>query len=933
VGLVGYPDRQDGRTAEADQKPTGQVDSDSESESTDSAGAPVDKQLGRIVAADQEPAGAQGNAVGDAASLVADANSDPATGGTATGGTATGGTATGGTATGGTGTGGGDGDAATGGTKGDTATGASKPATTSRGAARPAGVAGLLARASAGVVHARKQAGRLNPARRRRTTGRLSPEANPEDVAGSALARLTTLPVLLIMAWLIPGLPLLLAGDFVPVPMLLISAPLLVGLVANGLRVVPSRWPRLIPGRARDRGWASWFGLMATVAVAAGFAAWQLVEHSESVIVIRDQGAYLQAGYWLAQHGALAIPQSLHAFGGAHPGLGFASLGFFAHGTSVVPSFTSGLPMLLAGGFWAQGVSGAAAIGPVLGGLAILSFGGLVARLAGPQWAPAGAVVLGLTLPEQYVARSSLAEPVLQVLLFGGLCLVIDALTVRGEPLIAAMRSVAIADPAIAEAPTAVLPAVGWRGMVSTRAWADWFTPERIMAGLAGLALGLGVLASLSSLVYLLPVIPFAGLLMVARRAAAAPFCLGAVIGVAYGLADGYLLSRPFLDSVSHQIQLVAIVAVWLAALTVATAQLLRVPSARRWLRRAAAWRPVRGLPVLGGLVAVAVLVGFAIRPYVQTVHATPGAVVFRYVAMLQQMQGLPLDPTRTYAEDTLYWVIWYIGLPTVLLGGFGVALLVRQCLRALLTWSDPARSWRNWALPLAIIAAGSVAVLWAPGIVPDQPWASRRLTVVVLPGLILCALWAAVWLTGHARERGARPATASVAGLFCVAALVVPTAATTFGAGLTHGGSTGGLRATAEGMAFKRTNAGELTAVEQLCATIRRDSSVVIVDRRLAQRFTQVVRGMCGVPTASVVGQPAAAVSNVLSGIVAAGRHPVLLGSRPGQLTAFGGNPVKVLDLQTTQDAHDLTSPPTRPAAIHFVVWMLVPQSAAVGT
>ena len=31
----------------------------------------------------------------------------------------------------------------------------------------------------------------------------------------------------------------------------------------------------------------------------------------------------------------------------------------------------------------------------------------------------------------------------------------------------------------------------------------------------------------------------------------------------------------------------------------------------------------------------------------------------------------------------------------------------------------------------------------------PDQPWASRRLVPVVLPGLILCAMWAAAWLPG----------------------------------------------------------------------------------------------------------------------------------------------------------------------------------------
>lgn len=775
---------------------------------------------------------------------------------------------------------------------------------------KPVGRPGLLARSG----------GRLAVAARRVTwpgarpgARRVRRPADPdrEDVAGSALARLTILPVLLVLAWLLPGLPLLLAGEFVPVPMLLISAPLLVGLVANGLRVVPSRWPRLFPGQVRIRGWTSWFGLMATVAVAAGFAAWQLVELSESVVVLRSPGAYLQAGYWLAQHGSLPIPQSLAAFGGAHAGLGFSSAGFFAHGASVVPLGTSGLPMLLAGGFWAHGSAGAAALGPVLGGFAVLSFGGLIARLAGPQWAPAGALVLGLSLPEQYVSRSAFAEPALQVLLFGGLCLLIDSLTLRADP------------------PTAVS---GWRRLVSVRTWSGAVTPERTMAALGGLALGLGLLVSLDSLIYLLPLIPFGGLLLVARRPGAAPFCIGVVAGVSYGLVDGYVLSRPFLDALSHTMALIGIVAAWLIALTVTTVQLLRVPSARARVAALAARRPVRWLPALASLVTVAALVGFAVRPYVQMVRDAPGVAVFHYIAGLQRAQGLPIDPARTYAESTLYWVVWYIGLPTVLLGAFGMALLARQCVRALLRGRDPSGAWRNWALPLGITCVGSAAILWEPDILPDQPWASRRLVVLVLPGLIGCALWAAAWLTGHARNRGARPVTAAVAGLFCVGALAVPTAATAFGAGLSHSGHSAGLQVSTAGLAFKRTGAGEISAVAQLCSSISPDSSVVILDRTVAQQFTQVIRGMCGVPAAWMVGRPPAAVAGVLNGIARAGRQPVLLGARRGELGGFGGTPARVLDLVTTQDPHQLTSPPTALAPIHFVIWLLAPRAGGAG-
>ena len=372
-------------------------------------------------------------------------------------------------------------------------------------------------------------------------------------------------------------------------------------------------------------------------------------------------------------------------------------------------------------------------------------------------------------------------------------------------------------------------------------------------------------------------------------------------------------------------------IAVWLAALTITGVQLSRLPGVRAFLRRWLARRPLRWLPELAGLLVIAALIGFAVRPYVQTVRGGVSGAVAGYIASLQQAQHLPVDPARLYAEDTLYWVIWYIGLPTVLLGGFGAALLVRRCVRALLTWQDPTGAWRSWALPIGITCAGSAAVLWRPDIVPDQPWASRRLVVIVLPGLIACALWAAAWLTGRARARGAQAVTAAVAGLFCVAAMLVPTVATTFGLGLTHSGPSGGLRPTADGMAFRRTGAGELAAVESLCASIPRNGSVVIINWPVAQQFSQVIRGMCGVPTAWMVGQPPSAVSGVLGAISRSGRRPVLLGASAGELAGFG-SPVQVLNLSTAGDPHELTQPPTGPSSVRFTIWMYAPSSGAAG-
>ncbi len=724
--------------------------------------------------------------------------------------------------------------------------------------------------------------------------------------AGGAFAQITTLPVILVMAWLLPGVPLLLAGVFMPAAMLLISVPLAVALVVYGLRRVPGRWPQALSGARPDRRWTAWWGLAGTIVVAGGFGAWQLLVNSASAIVSRDPGAYLQSGYWIAQHGTLTIPESLAAFGGAHPGLSFSSIDFLPHGTAVAASGMSGLPMLIAGGFWIHGMSAAAAMSPIIGALALLAFGGLTGRLVGPQWAPAGALVLGFTLPEQYTSRSAFSETLMQLLLIGGLCLLIDSLTLESA----------------GEDTGAALP----------RGWPRWLTPGRALAALAGLALGLSVLARAEALIYLLPAIPFVGVLIAGHRRPALPFSLGLAVGVGYGLADGYLGSRPYMDTLAWPLRLVGLVAAGLAVLTAAGVLLLRWARLRRRLRKVAGRRPLRWLPEACGVLGAAALIGFAVRPYVQTVraHANPAAAAF--VARLQRMQHLPVDPSRLYAEDTLYWVIWYVGTPAVLLGGLGLAVLLRRTVRAWLTWQDATRAVRNWAFPLLLIGWGAAAVLWRPGTVPDQPWASRRLVPLVLPGLVLGAIWASAWLVGRARQRGAGTAAWSFVGACCVAALLVPTTVTTFGIGLTHSGKAGSLRLVADGLAAKRTSVGETDAVRKLCTAIGTGASVVILDRHVAQQFTQVIRGMCGMPAGWMSDASAANVQGVLSGISSAGRRPVLLARDRSELASYGLHARKVLDLRTKQDSHELTQPPTAPWPARYVIWLAAPSTPSVG-
>ena len=680
------------------------------------------------------------------------------------------------------------------------------------------------------------------------------PVTEPPGLAGWLLGRLSVLPALLVVAWLLAGLPLLLlVGGFSPVLMLAVSVPLAAGLLVLGLRWIPGRWQStLAPGP--ERAGTHWWALAGVVAVAAAFGAHQMIFHSEQIIVARDPASYLQFGAWLAHHGSLPIPQARAAFGGTHGVLSFASLAFFQVGSAVVPQFMVGLPMVLAAGFWVGGTGAAVAVAPLLGACAILAFGGLAARLAGPRWAPLAALALAACLPEQFTSRSAYSEPLAQILFFGGLCLVVDSLAAEGAG-------------------------------------------RRVLAALGGLALGLTLLVRIDGASDILPVIPYCGMLLIGRRRQALPLLAGLLAGAVYGAADGLILSRPYLASISSSLNPLAAVVLVVAVLTAVAVVVL--------------WD--RGLPRVGGkwllaasLVPVAVLIGFVIRPYLQPYrHPTPA----------QQAAHIRLNPQSVLFALSLHWVFWYIGVPAVLLGTLGAALLARRCLQG----RAPA-----WALPLMAFGWIMVTVLARPAITPNQPWASRRLVPGVLPGFILLAVWASAWLAGWLRQRGYDRVIQGGLVSACAVALVLPATITAFGLGIRPGGPAG-IRPVAHGLALRATYAGEIAAVNSLCAAIPRNSAVVFLSGRTGQNFAQVVRGMCGDPAARMTGPPGA-VPGVIRGIRQAGRRPVLLAASRARLARYGGVIREVIALRTRQDTRSRTSAPRRTKALTITVWMSQP-------
>ncbi len=500
------------------------------------------------------------------------------------------------------------------------------------------------------------------------------------------------------------------------------------------------------------------------------------------------------------------------------------------------------------------------------------------------------------------------------------------------------------------------------------------------LAGLAGLALGLTVLASIGSLGVLLPAFPIVAVLFVARRPQAGPFGGGLIFGIGTGLVTGLVLARPYLASVSEQLHLIGVSAAVFGLITAVIAP-LALPGAPSRVRRACAVRPSLPwfnrerlvLPSLGSaltglamVLPVLMLAALAVRPYLQTVRGQTNPDVIRQVAALQRLQRLPVDGTRQYYESSLSWVVWYIGLPALLLACLGTVALGRRLVRAVLSPGDPADSgglgdsggfgdsgcfgdisdfsdsrdsaneglWL-WGLPFLVIAWSMLTVLWDPAVIPWQPLASHRLVPVVLPGLMLLALWASTRLTARAAELGASRTVVGLIAACCVLALAIPPLMTTLNPGLAgnppvgrHSSSMAKFlsRVRLHGLGVSATYGGSVAAVWSLCAAIGPSASVLFVDEQLAETWAPVVRGLCGQPAAWMVpgASSRAAVTEAVELIAQAGRRPVVIGPSPVSLP--GMKPRLAASLSTSADAEVLTGPPAGTWPATYMLWLVAP-------
>ena len=609
---------------------------------------------------------------------------------------------------------------------------------------------------------------------------------------------------------------------------------------------------------------------VALVALSLGTVLWTGLTHSEQVLPRRDSGSYLQSAAELASGHARPIQVPAASVGGADvlriPGVTLGSPAFYATGTpqapTVQPQFPVGPSAWYSVAWWVGGATATFWVPALLFGLSVLGIGLLGGLLAGARWGPLAALATALVFPLVHVARSTYSEPL--------------ALPVLAAALVAvtmAARAARVAD-------------VG---------------PARSAAVVAGLLMGGAVLIRVDALREAVLIAPVAVLAIVQRQVhgRVLAWVTAAASLVAFGLTA--LTSDRYLGSIAGS--LLPLVA--LGVVVCAAGSLLVAGARRGWSMPvlAQAWLPrvLAALVLFGGLV-------LASRPLWQTVHqsaADPGSHV---VAALQAAQGLRVDGGRTYAEQSVVWMSWWVGPAALVIALVAAAVLAH---RSASLWVE-GRELPAWAGAAVVGVGSTVLTLYRPGITPDHPWADRRL-VIALPTVVLLVVASAAVISRWSTRR--LPYAAMAAGSVLVAAaLVVPAAWATW----PH--------------ATERVENGELAAVDTVCRQFRPGDVALMADSRAVNEWPEVLRGYCGVPALATTyalrtdpARFAAAVDRITRDVRSRGGRLVLVAADSTQSLSRLGLRTAVVGVNTTvlEDPRLLERRPDRLVPLPVTVWL----------
>ncbi|WP_353950841.1 hypothetical protein V6K52_14525 [Knoellia sp. S7-12] len=637
--------------------------------------------------------------------------------------------------------------------------------------------------------------------------------------------------------------------------------PWLVLPLALGAAVACGWWAHGIPARSLPVWTAT---LLVVVSVGAGI--WTATTRSEQVLPRRDSGSYFQAAMSMAETNRRVVPVDVASVGGpevlALDGITLSSPAFYEVGSNadpeIQPQFVIGPGAIWSMGVWLGGPIGALLLPALMSALGILGLGLLTARIGAPRWSPLAAAGVALLFPVLHTARATYSEPLAMVTLGGGLL-----------ALVIAARE-------------------GVKGEIGRAAL------------LAGVLIGGTAFVRIDGLRETILLIPVAALALAQGQRWPRITLLGAGVSTLLAGLAALWLSNQYLGTIAAS--LVPLVALGVL-MGLVTAGML-------WWQRRGGGVPqaVSHLLPTGLGVAVVVLGLFlASRPLWQTVRQSPDDSGSRVVAGLQLRQGLTVDGGRTYAEQSVAWLSWWVGIPALVIALATLAWSLRVVANR---WTA-GESLPAWTGPLLVGAGSTVLTLWRPGITPDHPWAERRL-VIVLPFVMVLCVAAAAYAVRHLSRR-APVAVAVAVGVAVVAATIIPTVFATW----PH--------------RSERVELGELAAVEGVCATLAQGDVVLAVDSRAANEWPQVVRGQCGHPALSTTqtlrqdtSRLASTIATIDEAVTAKGGRLVLLAADgTKELDALGASDIRqVSEAFVAEDDRLLEQRPDGLVPLSLEVW-----------
>ena len=606
------------------------------------------------------------------------------------------------------------------------------------------------------------------------------------------------------------------------------------------------------------------------VLVVTAFTVWVGATHSEQVLPRRDAASNLQAAVSLATTGQRVVTVDPESLGGS---------------AVLDDRVTLGSPA-----FYAEGSSQEPAVQPqfVIGPAVVYSFGWWLGGGTAAMLVPA--LAMGLALSALGLLTARVVGPWWGV--------VAAALVAVVFPVVHTAR-------ATYSEPLAMLTVAGGLLALTLVAGVQRTDEDVAPDALARIALVAGVLLggtgfvrvdALREVVLVVPVLALGAAL---GNRWVRPLAAGLGISLAAAALAAVVLSYRYLGDIAGS--LVPLLALAVLVCGVCGGMLVLWRRGHRMPARVAGVLP-------NAVAAVTVLMGIylASRPLWQVVRQDPNDPGARYVAGMQGREGLVIDGGRTYAEHTVTWLAWYVGPVALLVALVALAALLRHAVLRLGAGELPA-----W-LPALVVAGGSTLLtLLRPGITPDHPWADRRL-LIALPLVVVLDVVAAAWLTSRARARGK-----ATAGRVLAALLVLAVAGPAVVATWPH--RSGGVER------------GSLAAAGQVCDSLGPDDVVLMVDSRSANEWTQVVRGMCGVPSLAAVSavrrDPAALrglVDDVETAVAASGGRLVLLAADSSEaLDGLGVGSVQVADAIVQEDQHVLERRPDGTDPLPIRVWL----------